>query len=434
MIMPTIAAQIYSFINGVTAQALGASAIAAANTEDLVSLGETILSSAESTSAFYNALASAIGRTYSLYRALPEQRIGLQRTPLEFGAILRTIEVSQIARTKANDSWDATNPLTETILQDTTAALCRYDSKRGTFEIETKVIYDFQLKTAFSDAQSLAAFVDLVFTDMYNGMELAIRNLENTTVCTAIALASGYELTSNCAINLLAAYNTAFNKTLAASAALRDPDFLRFAAAEIKKHKKYMEDPSKLYNPAAYERWTREEDSNILVLEEFAANLATYLQSNTFHDEMVKLPNYREKSYWQGIGTGTTAERAKVIISRGSGLDEVTTAVNGVLAFVYDYDAIAIMIDFIRTRSDYKARYEHTEYYHKADWASLVRGTQQMCVFYIDDYVPAVPSASDVTNWATKYTDYYTKNNADGTYTGATSTYDATAKYYKKVN
>lgn len=430
--MPTIASQIYTFINTVTAMALGKNAVAAVNTEDFVSLGETVLSSAESTSAFYSALANQIGRTYALYRSLPEQRLGIQRTPLEFGAILRTIEISEIATTKENSSWDNTNPITETILQDTTAALCTYDSRRGTWEVATKVIYDIQLKTAFTDAESMAAFVNMIFLDMYNGMELAIRNLENTTICTGIALANSYEGSTLCSINLLHKYNEQFSQSLTAAAALTDEDFLRFAAAEIKMHKKYMEDPSKLYNPAGYDRWTPSSECQVHVLEKFAANCATYLQSNTFHDEMVKLPTYKERSFWQGIGDGSIEQRSFVSISRGSGLDEKTTSVNGVLAYIFDNEAMAVMVDFIRTKSDYKARYEHTEYYHKADWASLVRGTQQMIVFYIDDYYVSAPSDADVLDWSNKYVNYYTKN-GDGTYTQATSTYDATAVYYKKT-
>lgn len=279
----------------------------------------------------------------------------------------------------------------------------------------------------------MAAFVDMVFQDMYNAMELSIRQLENTTICTGIALAASYEGSRMTAINILHAYNLAFNKTLAAADALRDADFLRYAAAEIKKHKKYMEDPSKLYNPAGYDRWTPSSECQVQVLEEFAANCATYLQSNTFHDEMVKLPTYRERSFWQGIGDGSTESRALVSISRGSGLDETTFTCNGVIAYVFDNDAMAIMIDFIRTKSDYKARYEHTEYYHKADWASLVRATQQMIVFYMDDYYLSPPSAADISDWSNKYSAYYTKN-GDGTYTGATSTYDSDATYFKKTS
>lgn len=426
------AAQIYSLLNTVAGMALGKAAVSVVNTEGLVSLGETVLSTTDNTSAFYSALSSVIGRTYSAYRALPEVRNGLMRTPLEFGGILRKLDISTIARNIANDSWDNSASITETIKNDSTAAVCHYYSDRGTFEIETKVIYDYQLKAAFTDESSMAAFIDMIFQDMYNGMELDIRNCENLTISTAIAMASHYELTTNCCINILYQYNQAFSKTLQAEDALRDADFLRYAAAEIKKHKKFMEDPSALYNVAGYEKWTPDSECNILVYEEFAANTATYLQSSTFHNEMVKLPRYREKSFWQGAGDGTSASRTQVLIERGATGYEVDTAVNGVIACMYDTETMGIMIDYVRTKSDYKPRYEHTEYYHKADWASYVAPGQQICVFYIDNYYPLTVSAADVTNWSTAYVNYFTKDNTDGTYDAATSTYDATAQYYKK--
>lgn len=426
------AAQIYSLLNTVAGMALGKSAITVVNTEGLVSLGETVLSTSDNTSAFYGALANVIGRTYSTYRALPEVRNGLMRTPLEFGGILRKLDISTIARNIANDSWDNTNPITETIKNDTTAAVCHYYSDRGTFEIGTKVIYDYQLKAGFTDEASMAAFIDMIFQDMYNGIELSIRNCENLTIGTAIAMASRYELTTNCCINILYQYNQAFGQTLQAEDALRDADFLRYAAAEIKKHKKFMEDPSALYNVAGYEKWTPDSECNILVYEEFAANTATYLQSSTFHDEMVKLPRYREKSFWIGAGTGSSADRTQVLIERGASGSEVDTAVNGVIACMYDTETMGIMIDYVRTKSDYKARYEHTEYYPKADWASYVAPGQQICVFYIDNYYPLAVPAADVTNWATAYVNYFTKDNTDGTYDAATSTYGATTQYYKK--
>lgn len=427
------AAQVYTLLNTVAGMALGKAVISVVNTEGLVSLGETVLSSSDNTSAFYSALAGVIGWTYSSYRTLPEVRNGLMRTPLEFGGILRKLDVKTIARNIANSSWDNSDPITEMIRNDQTDAVCHYYADRGTFEIDTKVIYDYQLKAAFSDESSMAAFIDMVFQDMYNGMELNIRNCENLTICTAIAAASTVELTSNCCINVLYEYNQAFSKTLQAEDALRDADFLRFAAAEIKKHKVFMEDPSALYNPLAYEKWTPESECNILVYEEFAANIATYLQSSTFHDEMVKLPRYKEKSFWQGAGTGSTADRTQVLIERGTvGVDDVDIAVNGVIACMFDTETMGIMIDFIRTKSDYKPKYEHTEYYHKADWASYVAPGQQICVFYIDNYYPLTVPAGDVSDWSNKYVNYFTKDGSDGSYDAATSTYDATAQYYKK--
>ena len=92
------AAQIYSLLNTVAGMALGKAAVTIVNTQGLVSLGETVLSTSDNTSAFYSALSSVIGRTYSAYRALPEVRNGLMRTPLEFGGILRKLDISTIAR------------------------------------------------------------------------------------------------------------------------------------------------------------------------------------------------------------------------------------------------------------------------------------------------------------------------------------------------
>lgn len=430
-----MAEQIYTFLNSVTAQAMGETAITASDTTSLVALGEQVMADAQTIEAFYGVLATQIARTYAQWRALTREDSGFMRTPIEFGAMLRVLEVKTIARAKENESWDPTNPITLVAEQDTTDIACTYYAKRGTFAIDTKVIYDYQLREAFTDAASMSAFIDMIFGDMYNGMEMSIRDCQNTTECTAIAICSGYELTTNCCINVLAKYNAAFNVSLTSAAALRDPDFLRFAAAEIKKHKKFMEDPSALYNPSSYERWTPSTDMQVHVYEEFAANCATYMESSTFHDEMVKLPSYREKSFWQGVGAGDTADRTQVIITRSDDpLNPVTIAVNGVIAFCFDREAIAVMIDYIRTRSDYIPKLEHTEYYHKADWASLVRPTQQMCVFYIDDYVPVVVPAGDVSDWSNKYVNYYTKDMTDGSYDGATSTYGATTQYYKKIN
>jgi hypothetical protein len=67
----------------------------------------------------------------------------------------------------------------------------------------------------------------------------------------------------------------------------------------------------------------------------------------------------------------------------------------------------------------------------KADWGSYVDTSQQMCVFYIDDYSP-VYLAEQPADWSTA--DYYTKNNTDGTYTKSTGDYSATTQYYAKVS
>lgn len=423
----TYAKQLYTLINAVSNMALGNNAVTVSDTSSLVSLGRAVMSTDQSINAFYNSLANVIGKTYTAYRALPENRLGLMRDPLEFGLILRSLTVSQIARAVNNDSWK-TGTWNREVHQDTTNAVAEYYESHGTFEIEVKVVYDFQLKGAFESEGAMNAFVDMIFKDMYNGMELAIRDLENLTVSTAAAVAGSHELDKQTCINLLASYNTDFNKTLTAAAAWRDPDFLRYSAAEIKKHCKYMQDPSVFYNAKGYERWTTSDRLQLHVIEQYAANLATYLQSNTYHEELVKLNGYKERGFWQGVGDNSLAERTKICIKNG----DLDVLLDGVLAFAFDYDAAGITIDYVRTKSEYMPKAEHTEYYHKADWGAFVKQSEQGVVFYISDYQP-IP-AEEPADWSTNYNNYYYRNILDEIEKNTSSTFDDSKQYYRKVN
>ena len=52
-----------------------------------------------------------------------------------------------------------------------------------------------------------------------------------------------------------------------------------------------MEDPSKLYNPAGYDRWTPSDECQVQVLEEFAANCAFRCSVRIFSNFKGKICN-----------------------------------------------------------------------------------------------------------------------------------------------
>lgn len=424
--------QIYTFINAVSSMALGTAAVTVANTSDLVALGKIVLSSATNTDLYYQALVDRIGKTYIAYRSLPEKRLGIRKDPLTFGAVLQRVTVKEIAKAKQNDSYDTTNPITETILQDTTKIAQELYSKRGTWDIETKVIYDLQLEGSFASESAYMAFVDMIFKDMYNGMELAIRDCENVTIATMIAAAAQHEGERETAVNILARYNSTFGKTLTAAAAMYDADFLKFAGAKIKQTITRMAEPSARYNVNGWQRWSEAGQLNVHMFEEFASNTGTYLQSDTFHDDLVKLPGYTERTFWQGSGDGSNADRMKVAVKCSeNGTDIVDYEVHGVIAAIFDVDTCGVMIDRIRTKSDYKPRYEHTEYYHKADWASYVSLGEQCVIFYIDDYERLFDEPAD---WTENYATYYVRNALGEYELNASSEYDESKIYYAKIS
>ena len=138
---------------------------------------------------------------------------------------------------------------------------------------------------------------------------------------------------------------------------------------------------STLFNDDDLERHTPKDMQVVNVLADFAARLDAYLQSDTFHNELTKLPNYKPVPYWQGSGTSYSfADTSKISVN----YDGVTDVeVNGVIAVVYDRDAMGVTVDNKRTKSIYNPREEYTNYFYKADMGFYNDMSENGVVFYI---------------------------------------------------
>lgn len=382
--------QVYSFINAVQKEALGEQAITVKDTGSLVSLGEIVLSSETNTDAFYQKLADRIGKTYVKARKYIRKPSNMQKTPLEFGAILQKVQTFKTAKAKANTSWtNQANPYATE--KDTTDLVQALFAKRGVWEIDTKIIYDYQLQDAFLNAAAMSAFVNLIFNDMYNAMELEIENCEKLTRCTAIAQAFK-GTNANIRRNLLAEYNAIAATATTAAKCMYDAGFLKFASMEINKVVKRFPEMTSLFNSAGADRFTPTNDIVVEVLGDFASATASYLEADTYHKDLISLPRYTEITSWQASGVGFAfADVSKIHITDES---DTTIEKSGILAFVRDVDTCGVMIDRVRTKSQYNAASELTNYYHKADWGAYVANDENGVVFYVED---AVEDEEDVT-------------------------------------
>lgn len=377
--------QIYALVNAVASEALGQSAIVAKNTSSFISLGDQILSTSTNRDAFYNRLPDVIGRAYIKYKAYEiakDKRI--YKTPLEFGMALQKIQTGSLAQAKNNDSW-AQNPDPFADGVDDTDVVCQIFAKRGTFSID-KVIYDYQLDTAFKSESDFGSFVNLVFQDMYNAMENDLHQLSKLCVATAIATCINAESTHpTVSRNLLKEYNDAHTSaTLTVAEALESLPFLKFASRQINLAVKRMREMSSLFNSAGADRFTSEGDVVVEILSDFATATSSYLESDTYHKELVALPMYAEINSWQGTGTDYGFDSTSSInITAGDGSQQFTVEANGVIAFVRDVEKCGIMYDRVRTKSMYNATGERTHYSHKCDKGYYVDTTENGVVFYL---------------------------------------------------
>jgi hypothetical protein len=353
--------QIYDVLNVANTEMFGQKAITVKDTSTFVSFGDKVLSTDNNKEMFYNIISDIVGRTDSAYRELTnETNSDIMVNKLEYGAVLRKITIGKIAKNKTNDSWvTGSQPLTSH--EDKTDIKQYLFSARGTWELETKVIYDMQLASAFENESAMAAFINLIFIDIHNGIEVDKRNCCNLTVNTAIANAYTHSSTLKTAINMIEEYNKQFPAAkVTASNCIYNKDWLRYVSKIMNDTLKEMREVSELYNTEGGDRWTPDSELNIRMLAYFADSAKFYLDSDTFNKDLVALPRYKEVNFWQGLGEkATPEEKMTVCVENGS----TQAYINGVIAFMFDKLALGVMVDNVRIKSVYLPSVEHTEYF-----------------------------------------------------------------------
>ena len=145
-----------------------------------------------------------------------------------------------------------------------------------------------------------------------------------------------------------------------------------------------------LFNDGGYTTFTPESDMKMVLLSRFVNTAEVYLQSDTFHNDLVKLSGYSEVPYWQGSGTGETfdfAEISKIDVTTASG-NKVSQI--GIIGTIFDRDACMVCNANPRVTSIYNPKGEYWNYFYKYD-ASYFNDTMENCVVFIVADVPVKP-------------------------------------------
>lgn len=379
--------QIYSIVNDSAKEAMGVQAISVKDTAGLVSLGDVVLSSATNKENFYNSLVNRIGRTVIAIRNYTPKDRAVKRDDMEWGLIYQKISY-KAKDSVENASWDAETQANPFDVEITTEAVQKLFSKLGTWSYEDS-IPDYQLYTAFTSTEAMGAFIAGIYTNISNAMAIAEEEVANLAVSTymAGALIKGKDTQKR---NLLKEYNTLKGTTLKASECITNADFLKYASREINTVCGNIKTMSTLYNADGIPRHTPKDKLVVEVLGQFASATASYLESDTYHKELVALPNYEEVAFWQGSGTTFAFDDVSTIDIKNVELkttSNTTGAIkqSGIIAFVHDYDAVASIITRRRSHSIYNPRSERFNIFEKADKGYAVDLSENGIVFFIAD-------------------------------------------------
>ena len=306
----------------------------------------------------------------------------------EFGSILEKVS-ADLPEATENESWELTDGASydQNIFYQPKVSV-KFFNKKATFEIPMSFT-EKQVKQSFSNAEQMNAFLSMLYNAVDKAMTVNIDMLIMRTINNFIGetiydeYGSGSQTGSSGprAVNLLYLYNQTVATPITAAAALYDKNFIRFAAYVLKLYAGRMGKISKLFNIGGKDRFTPREMLHIVLLDEFDAAASVYLQSDTFHDELVKLPQAETVPFWQGSGTGYAfSDTGTVDIVKSDG---TAIKVTGVLGVMWDRDALGVCQRDRRVTTHYNAKAEFYNNWYKFDAEYFNDLNENFVVFFV---------------------------------------------------
>ena len=379
--------QIYDIMNTVTNEVLGTENLVKEDLSNVVDIGDEIFN-ASAVDNYVKSLINHIGKVVFVNRPYAGSAPSVLMDGWEFGSVLQKITV-ELPEAQENESWSLTDETSyDPNVFKKPQVSTKFFNKRVTFEIQLSFT-EMQVKESFDSVDQLNAFMSMLYNAIDQSMTVktyslvmrSINNMIGETVYAEYGAANLNSKSTNKAVNLLYLYNQQYSKSLTASAALTDPDFIRYAAYIMGITANRMSKISKIFNVGGKARFTPSDLLHVVMLTDFKKAADVFLQSNTFNEEFTKLPRAEEVPYWQGSGTGYAfADTGKVYIKTASGHDETIT---GILGVMFDRDALGVTNMNKRVKQNYIPNAEFFNNWFKYDAGYFNDLNENFVVFFV---------------------------------------------------
>lgn len=382
--------QVYELLNTVTSEILGDSAVVKEDLSNVVDLGVQIFDNT-SVDNYVRSLVDHIGKVIFVNRPYAGGAPSVLMDGWEFGAVLEKIQ-ADIPDATENESWELEDGQSyDPNIFYKPSVSAKFFQKCVTFEVPMSFT-EKQVKSSFSSAEQLNSFMSMLYNAVDKSMTVKLDGLIMRTIDAMIgetihaeyAAASLSSKSTVKAINLLYLYNNGPNAggtALTAAKAMTDPEFIRFAVREMNIIKSRLTKLSDLYNVGGKARFTPNDLLKTVMLADFKESADVYLQSDTFHDEYTRLVPADLVPYWQGSGTGYAfSDISKINITTPSG-DDVEAS--GILAVMFDRDALGVANMDRRTTSNYNPKAEFYNNWFKYDAGYFADLNENFVVFFV---------------------------------------------------
>lgn len=386
--------QIYELVNAATTETLGQENVVEENLGNLVDVGTQVMN-ANSMDKYVRSLVDHIGKVIFVNRTYNGVAPSVLRDGWEYGAVLEKI-TAQLPQATENESWeleDGTSYDPNIFYKPQVSA--KFFNKRTTWEIPLSFT-EMQARGSFSSASQMNGFLSMLYTAVENAKsiktsDMIMRTINNMIGETFYDLSSAGTYTGSAGntrcVNLLYMFNTKFSKSLTADAAVTDPDFIRYAGYIMSLYQDRLKKMSTLFNIGGQPRFTPKERLHTILLSEFAKAAGVYLQSDTFHDTMVKLPESETVPYWQGVKGAASSNPYDLANTARLDIDLATDSSHhvqptGILGVMFDREALGVCNENQRVTTNYNPKAEFFTNWYKVDTGYFNDLNENFVVFY----------------------------------------------------
>lgn len=387
--------QIYQIVNTITNEVTGKSDLVAEDLHNIVDVGKEVLSTTD-VDNYVKSLVDHIGKVVFVDRDYRGIAPKVLMDSWEYGSVVEKIQMD-LPTAVENPSWNLTNGQSydpNIFYQPTVTA--KFFNNKSTFEIPMSFT-EMQVKESFANVTQLNAFMSMIYSMIARAMTVRTDSMIQRTINNMIAQTVANDFasvndnnysnsTSTRAVNLLKGYNDANSTTLTAAQALTSPEFLRYASYTMGMYVDRLKGLSTLFNCGGKERFTSGDLLHIVMLSNFTRAADMYLYSDTFHNELVQLPNYESVPYWQASGTDYSFSKASAInVTTASKDSESGKAVNigGIVAVMFDRDALGVTNYNERVTSNYNAKAEFFNNFYKYDCGYFNDLNENFVLFFL---------------------------------------------------
>lgn len=357
--------QIKDLVNSSLKELNGTSELLNEDLSNVVDVGTEIFDT-ENVDNFVKKLIDRVGSTVFNTRIYQGSAPSVLMTSWEFGSVLEKVD-SELPDVEENDSWQLENgkDYSPNIFYQPKVSAKFFNSK-VTFDIPISFT-QMQVKSAFNSASELNGFLSMLMNNVQNAMTVHLDGLIMKTInnMTANILDKKHGLQ---VVNLLDGYNKTATTKLTAENALQNADFIKYANLIINTYRDRISKLSTLFNQGQKSKFTPQANQHLVILSDLASASKVYLESETYHDDNVKISNYDVVPYWQGSGKTYSFDDVSsidVAIKDGKATKEVKA--KGILGVLFDTNAVGVTCQNQRVTTNYNPRAEFYTNFNKFD-------------------------------------------------------------------